>query len=106
MTQAEWTAAWTAALRELELDLERAEELLTGEHALRADAPVAAWTPPTHLGPLPTSLAGRAQALLDRQLATAAALTRAVTASRQHLALANRLDNEPASRPLYLDRAV
>lgn len=69
-------------------------------------APSGDWEPPQLPGPLPEELRERAAALLDRQLAAAEALTKAMLGNRQHSGLLERLErgnDEP--RSAYVDRA-
>lgn len=105
---ADWASAWTAALDELELDVAAAEALLADRQHLDASAgPLTpgGWRPPL-LGPIPGELRPRAQALLDRQLATAAALTLALAGARRQLALTRRLQTgDDGGRPLFVDTA-
>jgi multidrug efflux pump subunit AcrA (membrane-fusion protein) len=106
-----WRAAWAAALDELELDLERAEALISRDHSVR-DANGedllrgVTWTPPDHLPPLPAELVDRARAVLDRQTAAAAGLALAMSVNRRQALLAARMSAEEAARPNYVDRAV
>jgi hypothetical protein len=104
----DWYEAWTAALDELELDVESVEALLEGEHATR-DHPVNdPWRPPTGLGPLPLELRPRADAILARQLAATEAITRGMIVNRQQAALLERVQTaqKPALRPAYIDCAM
>jgi hypothetical protein len=110
-----WHAAWSAALDDLEMDVGRAEALLTADHVVREAAVEAAlvaggWTPPTALvrsgQPLPADLAERAQALVDRQRRTAVALSKALTASRRELKLLHRMNPGAATPPVYHDKSV
>jgi hypothetical protein len=108
MTLADWLAAWAEALDELEMDVAEAEALLTGDHMLR-DTPVRdAWKPPTGLGTLPLDLRPRADAILARQLATAAAITRALATNRRQAAATARIETgrQAAPRPAYIDCAI
>jgi hypothetical protein len=102
----DFTAAWHAALDELELEVDRAEELLRAVHGADGapdPAPVGGWTPPVVGAPLPESLRGRAEVLLDRQLAVAGRLSTAMTASRKHQDVVGRLVERAAPRPMYVD---
>ncbi|WP_336921769.1 hypothetical protein [Aquipuribacter sp. SD81] len=103
-TGADFTAAWHAALDDLELEVERAEALLRALHSAEGvpdPVPPGGWTPPA-LGPLPASLKERAEVLLDRQLAVTGRLGTAMTASRRHQDVVGRLvDHQP--RPMYVD---
>ena len=97
-----WDAAWEAALTALELDVASAEGMLALDHI--ADAPPRdPWAPPVGLGPLPASLADRAQALLDRQIETGRRLAEAAELSRRHSRAAQALRSGPPSVPVYLD---
>lgn len=102
---ADFDAAWVEALTSLEMDVATAEAMLDNDHlpSVEAVARLAAWQPPTGLGPLPASLLDRAQALADRQLSAAEAITRAMIANRRHLAALNEIRATPPSRPVYLD---
>ncbi|HEX8498405.1 MAG TPA: hypothetical protein VF661_14515 [Actinomycetales bacterium] len=108
--QPSFHSAWSAALRELELDVEVSEQLLRTIHG---GAPVddvlaglGSWAPPTHLGQLPHSLADRARMILARQLAVADQLAQAALRSQQQLELQRRMRPDDAmSRPMYVDAA-
>lgn len=108
MTLEDWTAAWQAALDELEMDVTEAESLLTGDHMLRDTPIVNAWTPPTGLGPLPLDLRPRADAILARQLAAAEGITRALATNRRQAAVTARIETggQAAARPAYIDCAM
>ena len=58
-----WDVSWHDALAQLELDADRAEQLIRDGRLLDADVP--AWTPP-QLGPMPANLVLRAHSILDR----------------------------------------
>ena len=98
-----WTAAWCAALAELECGVDEAEELIRVGHATGPAGP--AWLPPSDLGQLPASLRDRAQALVARQLRVAQSLTEAAEQSRRHLRVLELLRAAPESTPVYLDAA-
>lgn len=105
----DWTAAWTEALDDLELDLDRAEELLTvgrtGSAGGLHPAP-AAWVAPDLPGPIPENLRARAQAVYDRQLRVSEDLARGLAAGRRELALASLMESAAKvdhSRPAFLD---
>jgi hypothetical protein len=98
-----WTAAWCAALAELECDVDEAEELIRVGHATGPEGP--AWLPPSDLGQLPASLRDRAQALVARQLRVAQSLTEAAEQSRRHIRVIDQLRAAPESLPVYLDAA-
>src|SRR3954467_9409640 len=79
-----WIVAWSNALDELELDVDKADQLLRTAHKTSAPevAVASAWRPPHDLGPLPASLEVRARALLVRQLETARLVGEAAVVSR------------------------
>ena len=101
----DWRAAWAGALDELELDVVRAEELLH-DPAAAIEGPAAAWEPAPGLGPLPEDLRARAGLLLDRQLAVAEALVKAMLGNRQHAELVERFVAHDEAGPAYLDRTA
>ena len=104
---ATWEAAWSAALDAVELDAAEVEAMVVrlrsdAEHVPTAPRPFAA---PVGLGPLPASLAVRAQAVLERHQRMATDLTRAMVENqRQRRASAGcdwlepRADTEKYSR--------
>jgi hypothetical protein len=102
--------AWTEALDELELDVDRAEALLCAEHARAAEVAETlvrstAWVPPQLRTPLPETLRERAERLLERQLVVTGRLAAAMTSSRRHLDVVERLvPSDP--RPMYVDQAL
>jgi len=98
-----WGAAWSAALDDLELELDRAERLL---HSGHFDGPPTSWQPPA-LPPLPPELADRARAIHDRQLRVAAAMTRRLSDLSRQQAVVDRVHAlSRDSRAYYVDRAV
>lgn len=100
---------WSQALTDLELDVEQCERLLTSLH--HQDVPdvlagMGAWSPPTHIGAVPSSLVERARIVLARQLQVAERLAEAAVRSQQHLELQRRMRPDDAvSRPLFVDAA-
>lgn len=103
----DWRHAWTAALDALEADVAAVEAALTAEHRLRELPVTDRWSPPAGLGPMPLDLADRADAILARQLAAAAALAGAAATTRQHAAMVGRLAGLPgAPRPAYIDTSI
>ncbi|WP_299036293.1 hypothetical protein [uncultured Pseudokineococcus sp.] len=104
---------WEAALADLELEVEAAEDLLARLHH-DAETPPAAprrpWAPPTGLGPLPAPLADRARALAERQTRTAEALGRAIVLNRRQAravdALTDARQDRRDAQALYLDVAL
>jgi hypothetical protein len=105
-----WDAAWSAALDRVELDAAEVETMLV---RLRAEAahvpePPRPWAPPERLGPLPASLATRAQAVLERHHRLAGELTRAMTENRRQRQASAALSQVTARAavPVYIDTAV
>jgi hypothetical protein len=103
----DWRTAWASALDTLEMDVIAAERLLADDHRSRDLPPADPWSPPAGLGPLPLDLRPRADAILARQLATAAAMVAGIGATRRQAALAGRLESgRDDDRPAYLDCAL
>ncbi|MGN6612427.1 MAG: hypothetical protein ACTHLJ_11680 [Angustibacter sp.] len=103
-----WQEAWEQALAALELDIEDAERILQAARAgHESPMPVGlgSWAPPAGLGPLPESLAERAQLVLARQLALIEDVASAAVRSRQHHEVARRMQATPHPRPLFVDAA-
>lgn len=95
-----WRGAWTAALDELELTVEHAEELLRANDP----EPLPAWEPPTLTGPPPPEQLARAHVLLERHQRVTRELTQAITATRQQLAMTAKVAQTRAPEvPVYLD---
>ena len=109
MTSAgEWASSWRDALAEAELDVAQTEAMLARLHA-DAEHPLelpGTWRPPAGLGPLPTSEADRARALLERHRRVAAELSAAMTANRQHRRLTASATQRREAVPVYVDTAV
>lgn len=95
-----WDDAWRAALDELELTVERAEELLrASDLVLLPD-----WEPPELPVRMPADQVERARVLLQRQLDTARKISMTAAATRQQLALADKLTSAGREKtPVYLD---
>jgi len=94
-----WRAEWEAALDDLELSVEVAEQLLGG-----VDVPLPAWAPPRLGGPLPAELLPRAQDLFRRQQEAIVQVTAASTSTRQQIELTRRMRESTANHPpVYLD---
>lgn len=75
------SAAWAAALHQLEQELDALEHAVSEGHEV-----VAGWTPPTDLGPLPDQLRSRAESLhrrIDRATARVRAGRDEMLAQRQ-----------------------
>ena len=103
----DWREAWTAALDDLEMDLEATEAMLADEHRHAETPPADLWKPPTELGALPLELRPRADAILTRQLAAAEEIARRLTSNRQQTAMTARMETgEAVKRPVYLDCAM
>ncbi len=96
--------AWVAALVVLELDVDRAEDLLRSHTAEVPD--LIPWTPPTGIGMLPLTLVDRVRVLHQRQLEVAVVLAAAIAGNRRQSALAEAIDStRPEARPVFVDRA-
>lgn len=111
MTCNEFHAAWAAALAELEVDVQRAEDLLASSGTRRIpelNLPGHVWVAPVLAGPVPDSLRARAQAVLDRQLRAAEELARSIATARRDLAVARRMSHVTSDRstPAFLDAAL
>lgn len=110
----DFSEAWHHALDELELEVDRAEDLLRAEHtrtdSSRADlvaglGATTTWVPPVIRSPLPDSVRERAERILERQLTVVGRLSTAMTSSRKHLDVVERLVPSDA-RPMYVDQAL
>jgi len=114
-TQAEWDAAWTAALDELELSLEETEQLLrstpaeasAAELVVRPDGTLAGWVPPQLNSPMPPAMLERAQGLLARQAELIGATMAAMSSARTNMDLVGRISGTPRTGrsvgAVYLD---
>jgi hypothetical protein len=103
----DWTAAWTAALDDLELDVQQTELMLASSLPAVALTQSRQWVAPTGLGPIPLSLHERARRINARQLETAKRLTLALSATRRESDLAHRLSQfGPHHAPLYVDHLM
>ena len=106
----DFATAWVRALDDLELEVDRAEQLLSAEHSrtseVVADPGHAPWVAPQLRGtPLPDTLRERAERLLERQLTVTGRLAVAMTSSRRHMDVVERLvPSDP--RPMYVDQAM
>jgi hypothetical protein len=104
-----WQSAWVHALDEVEAEVSEVEALLADDHRAR-DTPVRdPWTPPQGLGPLPLELRPRADAILNRQIVAAQAVSLALGANRQQARLASRIEagrQATPARPAYVDTAM
>ncbi|HET7388212.1 MAG TPA: hypothetical protein VFJ19_16280 [Nocardioidaceae bacterium] len=102
-----WAVRWREALDELELTVETAERLLTGEaDAVDTLAQMPTWTPPDIPAPLPVELAGRARELFARQQDVIGRTAAAAVGVRRNLQLLDRLSEigtRRTDRPLYVD---
>ena len=100
-----WTAAWAAALDELELTLDHAEVMLGDP---RQPVRPADWMPRDLDRPLPVEMLGRAESLLRRQRELIGLTATAMTETQQDLTVLGKVSavlvgstrNEPA---VYLD---
>ena len=101
--EADWAAAWAAALDELELSLDETERLLRDEAPDTGTTP-APWMPPALEGPMPGDLRTRALALHHRQQQVLRATAEAAGAARRQAALTSRMSTGPVEpSPVYLD---
>jgi hypothetical protein len=102
-----WRGAWTAALDELEMDVEVTEAMLADDHRMAQTPRSNPWQAPQNLGALPLELKPRADEILTRQLAAAQEIARRLTATRQQQAMTARIETgEAVNRPVYVDRAM
>lgn len=105
----EWVAAWSEALRTVEVDVLHAEELLRRLHRDPEYVPEVptgdTWTSPDVAGPVPAQFAERARRLLARQEEVGAALEEAMHHVRYQTRALAKLDRAE-SRPVFLDTAV
>jgi hypothetical protein len=111
-----WNTAWEAALDELELSLQEAEQLLSaapeaapaGELVVRPDGTaVRGWVPPQLNSPMPPEMLERAQDLLARQAELIGATMAAMATTKVNLDLVGRIGGAPrsgrSSGAVYLD---
>jgi hypothetical protein len=106
-TSQSWRGAWTAALDELEMDVEVTEAMLADGHRMAQTPRANPWQAPQDLGALPLELKPRADEILTRQLAAAQEIARRLTATRQQQAMTARIETgEAVNRPVYVDRAM
>lgn len=99
-----WSAAWSAALDDLELELERAEAMLASQSVPPADI-TRAWTPPA-LPPIPPDMVERARMIHQRQLDMAGRMTARLGDLGRHAIVAQRMRPQQApSRPVLFDQA-
>ncbi|MGJ7441889.1 hypothetical protein [Aquipuribacter sp. MA13-6] len=108
--------AWQRALDDLEVDVERAEAMLRDSHEDHGGdqqggpgpdgaPPRVTWTAPRLDTPLPDSMRERAERILERQLLVTGRLSTAMTSSRRHMEVVDRLVPSDA-RPMYVDQAL
>jgi hypothetical protein len=116
MSSGDWDRAWEAALDELELSLQEAEQLLhaapeaatAGELVVRQDGTaVRGWVPPQLNTPMPPEMLERAQDLLARQAELIGATMAAMASTRVNRDLVGRISGAPRSGrttgAVYLD---
>ncbi len=100
----QWSMAWSEALDELELELARAEALLSSQSVPAGDT-TRAWTPPA-LPPIPPDLVQRARLIHRRQLDVAEQMTARLGDLGRHAIVAQRMRPQQApSRPVLFDKA-
>jgi hypothetical protein len=103
----DWTAAWTEALDQLQLDVAEVEQMLTVSAVDSAGAQDRRWVAPTDLGPLPDSLFERAVAVNARQVEAARRIGLALGATRRESELAHRLSPiGQHATPMYVDHLM
>jgi hypothetical protein len=100
--------AWLAVLDELQRGLAMAAHPAGGWADLSQErastAPVAPWSPPAGLGPLPADLADRAARLLSAQLDARSRLQEERGSVARHLSAVRSVDPaRPARDSVYLD---
>ena len=100
--QQDWTVCWTDALDGLELELERAEALLSSGQVPTVDS--SAWRPPS-LPPIPPDLVERARIVHNRQLELATRMTRRLGDLNRQQALVDRIETRAPARPMLVDQA-
>ncbi|WP_433050910.1 hypothetical protein [Dactylosporangium sp. CS-033363] len=106
MTNPDWTAAWTAALADMELEADAVEQMLRHRDLLEQAGERAAFVPPSDIGPLPLELTDRARLLVARQLDLSRELSVAIAGNRQQARLVNRTRREGGgggAPPVYFD---
>jgi hypothetical protein len=103
----DWRDAWTAALDELEMDVDATEAMLADSRRMAETPPSDLWQAPQDLGALPLELKPRADEILTRQIAVAQEIARRMTSTQQQLAVTARIETgERVKRPIYLDCAM
>lgn len=100
-----WDAAWASALERSELDADAVEAMLAHLHADPDHVPAvpARWAPPPRLGPLPLSMAARAEAALKRHQHLTEELIVAITENRRQRRATATLSQREAAKPVYID---
>jgi hypothetical protein len=105
----DWVRAWGDALRDVEVDVEQAENLLRQLHEEPDSLPEltfeADWTSPSLDGPVPEQFAERARRLLQRQIQVSSELGHAIVYARSQSRAINKLE-QAETRPVFLDTAV
>jgi hypothetical protein len=103
---AQWSQAWSAALDDLELEVERAEAMLRADALPAAGLPgETTWRPPA-LPQIPPDLVERARGIHARQLDVAARMTRRLGDLGRQSVLTDRIETgRVRPRPQLVDRA-
>jgi len=91
--------SWAEVMAELELSVETASNT---DRATDAAAHVA-WTPPTHLGPLPLHLRDQAERLLADQRESIRNLEEMHRETGRHLAAVRSVPRQADGQSVYLD---
>jgi len=94
-------ASWEEAIAALEFE---ALEALDPEPPATAAAHVA-WTPPTHLGPLPLHLREQAERVLAEQRQSVRNLEEMHRETGRHLTALRSVPRRSTGQPVYLDTA-
>jgi len=94
-------ASWDEAIAALEFE---ALEALDPEPPVTTAAHVA-WTPPTHLGPLPLHLRAQAERVLAEQRQSVRTLAEMRLETGRHLAALRSVPRQSTGQPVYLDIA-
>jgi hypothetical protein len=103
MSDADFHAAWVAALDRLEVDVALAETMLASASAEEPQG-LPSWAPPPVRGPLPSDLEPRARLVLERQLAVAHRITQRLTQTGRHRQLTQRIRSTAHPEvPVYVD---
>ncbi|GAB3216268.1 hypothetical protein GCM10027586_07730 [Kineococcus gypseus] len=106
-----WRDAWSAALADVEVDVEAAEDLLTRLHDGEEELPEELldprdWVAPSLQGPLPMEFSDRARRLLQRHLEVSERLAEALIQVRAQRRALGRMDERAERPPVFFDKAL